>query len=157
MHVCTIPSGMVNKSGGQSSNNTYSDASPFVRLLQTPSRVKIIDVFLGKHYEELKSHEIADLAGIDRSSVTRNISILEEAGIIEQCGKEGNAPQYRLNTDSEVSKSLGKTQDSLLRHSEEISQQAVPDEVPFDPEEVHLKEQDSDPRNLRRRVNPLPE
>lgn len=148
---------MMDKSGGNSEEHVYPDASPFVRLLKTPSRVKIIDVFLGKHYEELTAQDIADLAGIDRSSVNRNINVLKESDIIEQAGKAGNAPQYKLNTESEVSKSLGKTQASLFSHSEEISGSTVTDEIPFDPDEVHVNEQDTDPRTLRDKIDPLPE
>ncbi|WP_132059050.1 ArsR/SmtB family transcription factor [Halorussus amylolyticus] len=146
---------MTQMSGDRPGDGTYTQASPFVRLLKTPSRVKIIDVLLGKHYEELTTQEIADLAGIDRSSVTRNIRVLQDADLVEQSGKVGNAPQYQLNKESEVSKALGKAQASLLSHSQEIPDQGSTGEIPFDPEEVHLKDHSSSPRVLREKIDPI--
>lgn len=138
--------------GGKSDKSSYAQTSPFVRLLKTEGRVKIIDVFLGKHYKELTTQQIADLADIDRSTVTRNLSVLEETGLIKQSGKTGNAPQYRLNRENEVAKALGKAQAELFSHSEEISHHTSPDDLPFDPEEIELKDQEAEPRVLRKKA-----
>lgn len=143
MHLCIALSNMTRKDGDQTRGDTYSDASPFVRLLRTPSRVKIIDVLLGKHYESLTSREIAELADIDRSSVTRNIPILEDIGLVEQAGKVGNAPRYQLNTESEVAKALGRAQANLLDQSANVPNRDSTDTPLFGSDGAVLPESDS--------------
>lgn len=101
-------------------NGSYADASTFVRLLETPSRVRILDVFLRKHYTELTAAKAADLAGIDVSTFHRNVEVFEEMGVIEEAEEVAGAQRYRLNEDSPVAKAFGKAQHELLDHAQKI-------------------------------------
>lgn len=101
-------------------NGTYADASTFVRLLDTSSRVRILDVFLRKHYTELTAAKAADLAGIDVSTFHRNVGVFEEMGVIEETEEVAGAQRYRLNEESPVAKAFGKAQNELLDHSEKV-------------------------------------
>ena len=92
----------------------YVDRSGLVRLLGTPGRTKMMAVFLGTREAELTGAEIAKFAGIDKSTVSRNIDVLVQLGIIEEARTVGNSVLYRLDSDSEVSKALGKAQQELL-------------------------------------------
>lgn len=98
----------------------YTEASAFARLLGSQARVKMLDVFLGKHYTELTVPEIAQLADIHETTVHRNIDDLLDFGIVEHSGKVGRAQQYRLNKDSRVARILGRARAELMEQSDEI-------------------------------------
>lgn len=108
--------------GGYDSSavGAYSESSPFVKLFETPSRVKIVDVFLRKHYEELTASDVIELAGLSRNSFHRNVDDLEELGVVERAGTVGNTTTYRLNKDSELAKTLAKAHADILRHSTHV-------------------------------------
>lgn len=99
---------------------SYVNGSIFVRVLGSPSRTKIIDVFLGKHYTELSAAQIADLAGIDVSTFHRNVDVLLDIGVVEETRTVSGAQLYQLDTDHPVSKALGKTRWELLGYVENI-------------------------------------
>lgn len=98
----------------------YSESSPFVRLFATPSRAKILDLFLRKHYEEMTASDVEALTGVSRSSFHRNIDELEALGIIEQTGTTGNSKTYRLNKESELAKTLASAHADILEHATEV-------------------------------------
>lgn len=99
---------------------SYVEASPFVRLFRTESRVRIIDVLLRKHYEPLSTKEIAEYADIDRSSVTRNLPVLKEIAVVLEADKIGNTRRYKINKQSPVAQALAEAQEQLFDHSEDI-------------------------------------
>ena len=98
----------------------YAETSAFTRLLMVPSRVKIIDVFLGKHYTTLSRGDIAGLAGVDPSTVSRNIEEIVDLGIIEEAESRGRATHYRLNKKSRLAQILGRARDELGRESDTV-------------------------------------
>lgn len=101
-------------------DGSYADGSTFVQLLETPSRVRILDVFLRKHYTELTAAKAADLAGIDPSTFHRNIEVFENIGVIEKADEVAGAQRYRLNEDSPVAKAFGKAQHELIDHARKV-------------------------------------
>lgn len=97
----------------------YSDDSPFVRLLATPSRVKILDVLLRRHASELTASEISEQAGIDEGTFSRNKDLFEELGIVTS-RKEGHRTYYQLNTDSPIVAAFGTAHSELLVRAQEL-------------------------------------
>lgn len=100
----------------RSQTKGYSADSPFVRLLATPSRVKILDVLLRRHASELTASEISEQAGIDEGTFSRNKDLFEDLGIVES-RKEGRTTYYRLNTDSSIVEGFGNAHSELLAHA----------------------------------------
>jgi len=98
----------------------YADSSPFVELFGNPGAVKILDVFLRKHYEEMTVTDVIELAGVSRSTFHRNLSALQELGVVEAAGKDGNATKYRLNKENELAGTLARMHADVLSHSEQI-------------------------------------
>lgn len=90
--------------------------------------MKIISVLLRKHYQPLTVREIAELAGVDRSTVQRNIGVIVKIGIAETADKVAGAQRYRINTESEVAKALGKAQTELFSEGETVSRELVRDQ-----------------------------
>lgn len=106
---------------------TYSDSSPFVRLLSTPGRVKILDVLLRRHTSHLTAGEIADQAGIDEGTFSRNKEIFIDLNIVDTT-REGRQTVYQLNTESEVVQHFGQAHTALLAHAETIHDELGPEE-----------------------------
>lgn len=103
-----------------SADGSYVENSTMVRLLGTPGKVKVISVFLGKHYTELSAARAAELAGIDVSTFHRNVDVMLDLGIIVESRTVGGTQLYRLDTDHPVAKALGKLRAELLEHVEDF-------------------------------------
>lgn len=99
----------------------YSEGSPFVRLLGKPGRVKLLDVFLRKHYQELTAPEVSDLANVAPSTFHRNIDYLVEIGVIEPTREIGGTQLYKLNIDNQIAKVLGSLRTELLEFTDQIT------------------------------------
>lgn len=136
---------------------SYADDSPLVRLLRKEGRVRILDVFLRKHYTPLSAPEVADLAGVSVSTFTRNKDELLALNIVEEVEREGNAQHYQLNKDSEIAQILGEAQRELLELSQQIVEETdVNDEpVVFKGDFSETTEEDSKrSRDLAYRMTP---
>jgi len=99
---------------------SYSEKSPFVRLLGTRGRVRILDVFLRKHYKELGATEVADLAGVSPSTFHRNINELKDLDIVRETKSVSGVAQYKLNEESPIAQTLGKARSELLEYSKTV-------------------------------------
>lgn len=104
---------------------TYTENSPFVRLLSTPGRVKILDILLRRHSSQLTASEIAKQAGIDPGTFSRNKDLFIELDIVET-REEGRQTIYQLNTDSDVVKHFGRAHTELLAHAEAVLRESDP-------------------------------
>lgn len=82
---------------GDGDEFSYADESPFTKLFETKSRVKILDTLVRYSYEPLTQQELEDLADLHQSSVSRNKNALLDIGIVEEVG--GNPVKYQLNPD----------------------------------------------------------
>jgi DNA-binding transcriptional ArsR family regulator len=102
--------------GGEES---YSDLSPFVRLLKNRGRVKILDVLLRRPNSELTAEQLSDLADISVSTISRNRGALENLEIVRSREREG-VTYYSLNADNEVVRLLGEFHIELIDHFDHI-------------------------------------
>lgn len=125
----------------EQNRETYTKGSPFVRLLGTPGRVKILDVFLRKHYQELTPSEVARLADIAPSTFHRNIDYLVEAGIVDQTREIGGATLYQLNKENPVSEIFGKARSSLLDHLQNIPDTGEFEQINAEDMKIRIPEQ----------------
>lgn len=98
---------------------SFSESSPFVRLLRNPSRVKIVDVLLRRPQSDLTASAICELADIDRSTFSRNKQVFIDMGFVS-VDNEGKETVYSLNADSESVKRLGKAHSALLTDADSI-------------------------------------
>lgn len=98
----------------------YSDESPFVRLLGTPGRVRILDAFLTKYMTEMSASDISNLTGVSKSTFSRNKDVLQELDLIEQSSNKGGEQFYKLNLDSSLATLLGDFHTQLLNHSDHV-------------------------------------
>lgn len=96
----------------------YVDRAGLVRLFGSPGRTKMIAGFLEAEGEELTGAEVARLAGIDRSTVSRNVDELVELGVIERTRRVGESELYRFADDRPIGDALLRTREELLLHEE---------------------------------------
>lgn len=76
---------------------SYADESPFTKLFETKSRVKILDTLVRYSYEPLTQSELEELAGLHQTSVSRNKNILLDIGLVEEVGS--NPAKYQLDIE----------------------------------------------------------
>lgn len=114
---------MSQKDGGGS--NPYSDKSPFVRLLETRGRVRILDAFLNKYQTEMSAKDLNELTGVSESTFSRNKDVLLELDILEKSKNENGKQYYQLNLDSSLVQLLGEFHTRLLEHSDYVSSNTI--------------------------------
>jgi len=108
---------------GDGDDHGYTDQSSFVQLLGRESRARMLDVFLGKHYTELTQSDVAELSGLDPATVSRNIDVFVDLGVIEPTRAVGKSQLYSVNTDADLVKALGKARDELRQHGQTLNEQ----------------------------------
>lgn len=92
----------------------YVEASPFYRVFSTPTRVKLVDVFLRNPHRELTTSDLTQLASVDQSAIGRNIDALIDSGIVEYLGYKSDGKHYRLDTEHEFAKALGRAHAEVI-------------------------------------------
>lgn len=105
-------------------DGSYVEGSLFTELLGRPGRVEILEVFLGKHYDELSAAQVADLAGVDVSTFHRNVDVLIDRGVVEKSREVGGTQLYALDVENPTAKALGTVRATLLKCVEEEGETA---------------------------------
>lgn len=100
-----------------------TEQSAFVRLLETKARVKMLDVLMRHSYAALSQSQIADRANLDQTTVSRNIDVFEDLGVVEV--EDGWPTEYQIDRDSAVVRGLEQAQTALLEHSERLVEDDV--------------------------------
>jgi DNA-binding transcriptional ArsR family regulator len=119
------------RSSHESEELGYGEVSPFVRLLGTPGRVQVLDIFLRQPHSELSVSEVAELADISTSTFHRNIDEIQELGIVTEVGERSNTTYYKLNRENPVAKVLGKAYQELNKYQAEVLENTDPDEFDY--------------------------
>jgi len=93
---------------------TYAEGTALTRLFGGSAKTKLIAALLSESDVDLNVTDLADLAGVHRSTVYEHINDLEELGVVEQTRKVGGSPMYRINKDSEVAEDIAQIRWDLL-------------------------------------------
>lgn len=75
---------------------------------------KLLTVFLTHDDKDMNVTELARLAGVDRSTVYRNLDRLQEYNIITQTRTVGNSKMFALNRDSSAARALAEFEYELI-------------------------------------------
>jgi len=97
----------------------YASGTYFVDVLGDSPKARILAALLGSHNEDLNISDIARIAGIDRSTVYRNMDDLLDYGLIEQSRTVGNSKMYRIDKDNSAAQKLAAFEWELLDHVDE--------------------------------------
>lgn len=107
----------------QSSPSSVAESSAFVRLLETKARVKMLDVLMRDSYVALDQTELAERAGVNQSTVSRNIEVFEDLGVVEV--SDGRPKEYRIDLEDSVVQGLRQAQTGLLEYTRRLHNEDV--------------------------------
>lgn len=122
----------------------HDEQSPLVRLFSTKTHAKLVDAFLSRHYLPLAASDLAEVAGIDQSGVSRYIDDLVDYDVVEPVETEGRAQHYQLNKDDEAVEHLMRFKQALVTRPESDPVNEERKKSELDPREVDLPEQADD-------------
>jgi len=95
-------------------NETYAEGTALTRVFGETAKVKIIAALLSESDVDLNATDLADLAGVHRTTLYDHLEDLQELGIVEQTRKVGGSPMYRINRDSAVAEDIAQLEWDLL-------------------------------------------
>ena len=107
----------------RSSPSSVTENSAFVRLLETKARVKMLDVLMRDSYVALDQTELAERAGVDQSTVSRNVEVFEDLGVVEVF--DGRPTEYQIDLENSVVQALRQAQTGLLEHTQRLHDEDV--------------------------------
>lgn len=99
----------------QTSSEAFADDAPLMELFGQPARTRLISVFVDEQEYDLNVSELAEQAGVARSTVYDHLDALEALDVIEQTRETGNSTRYRLHQDSDLADLLHKLEGVTLR------------------------------------------
>jgi DNA-binding transcriptional ArsR family regulator len=99
----------------QKSTEAFADDAPLMKLFGQPARTRLISVFVDEREYDLNVSELAEQAGVARSTVYDHLDTLAELGVVEQTRETGNSKRYQLNQDSQLAELLNKLEGVTLR------------------------------------------
>lgn len=94
------------------SDDTYAD-NAMTLLLGDHAKARMLTVFAGKDYRDLRASRVCELAGIRPESFEKHVGDLLDFGVVE-VRESGDERTYRLNPDSDLAEDLKELQFDLL-------------------------------------------
>jgi len=87
-------------------SEAFADGTPIVELFGKPGRTKILAVLVDEREWDLSISEIAEQAGVARSTVYDHIDWLVDLGVVTEARETAQGTRYTLNQDSEIATTL---------------------------------------------------
>ena len=100
--------------------DSFVDGTPLVNLFGKPARVRILSVMIDEREVDLSITEIAQQAGIARSTVYDHLDYLLELGVIEHTRTSGASDRYQLDSNNEIAELLYQLDGVVLRRQLEL-------------------------------------
>ncbi len=94
--------------------------TPIRRVFGDSPKVKVLDTLIENPKLDYSKKELAEAAGISKSTLYRLWDELEEEGLVEETRKIGNATLYKLNEDSAVVRELVRFEKRLLSQEDSV-------------------------------------
>lgn len=99
--------------------DTYANGSALTKLFGESAKTKLIAALLSESDVDLNVTDLADLAGLHRTTVYEHIEDFEELGVVEQTRTVSGSPMYKINRDSQVAEDVAQLEWDLLDAIEE--------------------------------------
>jgi predicted ArsR family transcriptional regulator len=93
---------------------TYAEGSALTELFGPSAKTKIIAALLSENDVDVNVTDLADLAGLHRTTVHDHIGDLEELGVVQRTRTVSGSPMYKINRDSEVAERIAQLEWDLL-------------------------------------------
>jgi len=85
-----------------------ADDTPLLHLFDDSARARLLSVFVDERKDDLTVTELADQAGVARSTVYDHLDDLLDLDVIEETRETGGSTRYQLDDDSEIAAELYK-------------------------------------------------
>jgi predicted ArsR family transcriptional regulator len=95
-------------------NETYAEGTALTKLFGDSAKTKLLAALLSESDVDLNVTDLADLAGVHRTTVYDHIDDFVELGIVEQTRTVGGSPMYRIDRDSQVAEDVAQLEWDLL-------------------------------------------
>lgn len=106
---------MLSYMGSDTQADAYADYSMLVNFLGGSPQLKILSGMLSEDSErDLSISQIADLAGVHRTTVYSHLEDLEERDVIRETRTIGNSQMYEMNYGSAIVQKLEELEETLL-------------------------------------------
>lgn len=92
---------------------SFAEQTALTELLGNHPKVKILVTLLSEG-RDINVSQIAEQAGMSRSTVYDHIEELQTLGVVKQTRKIGGSPLYQINKDSDVAEQLHKLEWTLI-------------------------------------------
>jgi DNA-binding transcriptional ArsR family regulator len=96
-------------------NDAYADDTPLTHVFGANARVKILSAMLSEREHDLNVTDIANMAGVARSTVYDHLEELREMHLVVQTREVGGAPMYQINNDNEIVTRIDEIEGLALR------------------------------------------
>jgi DNA-binding transcriptional ArsR family regulator len=87
-------------------NEAYADDTPLTQVFGDSARVKILAAMVSEAEHDLNVTDIAELAGVARSTVYDHLEELQALHLVVKTREVGGGPMYQINNDSEIVKRI---------------------------------------------------
>ena len=101
----------------QTTSDAFADNAPLMELFGTPARTRLLSVFVDEMEYDLNVSELAEQAGIARSTVYEHLDDLQALDVIEQTRETGNGRRYQLNAESPIAERLHELEGLVLKQA----------------------------------------
>lgn len=95
-------------------NGSDGDADVLTALLGKRARVKVLAALLDEDTHDLNAAQIAESAGIHRTTVYEHLDQLEDLGVVVQTREISGSKMYRINRDNRFVQTLVQLKQDLL-------------------------------------------
>ena len=92
--------------------------TPIREIFGNSPKVKVLDTLIENPNLDYSKKELAEAAGISKSTLYKLWDELEEEGIVVETRKIGNATLFKLNEDSKIVRELVRFEKRLLQSKE---------------------------------------
>lgn len=96
------------------SADVFAEGTVLTGLFGNHPKVKIIVALLSESQHDLTVTQIADLAGVHRSTVYDHLDDLIALDVVEQTREVSGSPLYQINRDDDVAKAIGQIEWELM-------------------------------------------
>lgn len=99
---------------GSNRSETYATDAALTKLFGTTPKTKILTALLAESDHDLNVTQIAELAGVHRTTVYGHLEDLVGLGVVEQTRTVGGSQMYRIDRESTVAEDVAKLEWDLL-------------------------------------------
>lgn len=83
-------------------HESYADDTPLTHVFGDSARVKILAAMLSEQDRDLNVTDIANMAGVARSTVYGHLEELQELHLVVETREVGGSPMYQINNDNGI-------------------------------------------------------